>query len=313
MKAVTVAETTAMEIRAELDFSLVNRWIAFAQVKPASVAAYTKGVRNFERFCTSNGITTPTREVMIQYRDFLGSNYANTTANLYLTASKLFMRFLSQEGYLPVNPAEHVKGFKISEGHKKSALLPSDVKIIASNFDTNTLKGTRDLALFALMTSCGLRCVEVARANVNDFEITGSVIRLHIQGKGRDDKVEAVNVPTGVYNLICQWLAARGDVPNDAPLFSSVSRNNFGGRLTTVSISRICKTAMRAAGFDSERLTAHSLRHTAATAALNAGATLREVQETLRHKRISTSEIYLHELDALKNSATARAASSFGF
>lgn len=297
---------------AGFDFSLAARWIQFAQVSPASVIAYTKGIRRLQEYFTSNGITTPTRENMIGYREYLGKNYAATTANLYLTAAKLFMAFLAQEGYLAVNPAEHLKTFKIAEGHKKSALLPSDVKKIASQFDTS-VKGIRDKAMFALMTSCGLRCIEVQRANIGDLEIVGGTVLLHVQGKGRNDKTESVVVPAGVYDMICEWLTKRGVGDMSSPLFCSISRNNLGGRLSTVSISRIIKGAMRSAGYDSKRLTAHSLRHTAATASLNAGATLREVQQMLRHRNIAVTQIYLHELDSLQNSATNRAASSFGF
>ena len=312
MKAMETTATAGL-VQAGLDFSLATKWIAFAQVKPASVKSYEKGIKRFREYFAAKNIATPTREVMIAYRSYLGENYKPSTANLYITAARLFLGFLQQEGYLKINPAEHIKGFKIDEGHKKSALAASDVKEIAAKINTSTLKGSRDKAMFALMTSCGLRCCEVARANVGDFEIVDGVIRLHILGKGRDEKIEAVNVPGGVYNLIQNWLAARGTVADDAPLFSSVSRNNFGGRLTTVSISRIVKGLMKAADYDSPRLTAHSLRHTAATTALKSGATLREVQETLRHRNISVTQIYLHELDALANSATNRAATAFGF
>jgi site-specific recombinase XerD len=58
---------------------------------------------------------------------------------------------------------------------------------------------------------------------------------------------------------------------------------------------------MRAAGFDSERLTSHSLRHTAITWSLQAGATLQEVQQFARHSSINTTQIYAHNLERLDN------------
>lgn len=300
-----------------IDSGLVASWIEDAQVKESSVKAYEKGIKRLAEYFAQNGITAPTREVMIQYRAYLGAKYESpSTRNLYLTSAKLFLGFLHRKGFLPVNPAEHLKGFSVGEQHKKSALQASDVKTIAAKFDTATLKGTRDKALFALMTTCGLRCIEVNRANVSDFEIVGNVIRLHVQGKGRDDKAEAVNVPAGVYQLIRDWLRARKNFTADkdgTPLFTSLSHNSYGDRITTVSISRIVKTALRGAGFDSPRLTAHSLRHTAATVALKNGATLREVQQNLRHKNITVTQVYLHELDELDNSATAKTAAALGF
>ena len=90
-----------------------------------------------------------------------------------------------------------------------------------------------------------------------------------------------------------------------------MSHRNFGGRLNTTTISILVKDMMRRAGFDSERLTAHSLRHTAATIALQAGASLRQVQQVLRHKSVNVTEIYLHDLDRMANNAEVMVAEIF--
>jgi len=90
----------------------------------------------------------------------------------------------------------------------------------------------------------------------------------------------------------------------DRPLFESSSDRNTGQRITR-SLRRIIKGRMRAAGFDSERLTAHSLRHTAITQALLAGSPLQEVQQFARHNSINTTQIYAHNLDRLQSSCEA--------
>ena len=56
---------------------------------------------------------------------------------------------------------------------------------------------------------------------------------------------------------------------------------------------------MRAAGIDSERLTAHSLRHSAITYSLLGGATLQEAQQLARHTSILTTTIYAHNINRL--------------
>jgi integrase len=56
-----------------------------------------------------------------------------------------------------------------------------------------------------------------------------------------------------------------------------------------------------AAGYDSSRLTAHSLRHTAVTLSLLGGKSLQEVQQFARHTNIATTQIYAHNLDRAKN------------
>ncbi len=293
---------------------LAARWIQFAQVSASSRKAYGKGIKRLQEYLTANNISnTPARAELLNYREYLGNKYQATTANLYLTSCKLFFQFLATEGYITKNPSEHLKGYKISSEHKKAALSVSMTKAVVSKIDTSTLAGKRNLAMYQLMTCCGLRCIEGVRANVGDFENFGGVIRLHIQGKGRNDKSSSVNVPAGVYQKILEYLKARGNVGKNDPLFASVSNRNFGGRLTTVSVSRIIKSIFRNANFDSPKLTAHSLRHSAATNSLKAGASLLEVQQLLRHQKISTTQIYLEEISALENTASTRAANAFGF
>ncbi len=306
--ALTVKATQAVEVSNY--FNLVERWIAYAQVSKSSVKSYKKGIRRFMEYCAAQGITTPSRDFMIQYREYLKEKYSAATANLYLTAAKLFFSFLQVEGYIKVNPAERIKGLKIRAGHKKDALNPDATKKILATFNTETLQGKRDKAMFALMVTAGLRTIEVSRADVTDIIEQGGKYFLLVQGKGHNEKDAMVKIASGVYNLIQDYLQSRAD--DSKNLFGSVSHRNNGGRLTTTSISRIVKTAMKAAGYDSKRLTAHSLRHTAATTALNKGATLREVQQVLRHTSITVTQVYLHDLDRLNNQAEELNAAAFG-
>ena len=80
--------------------------------------------------------------------------------------------------------------------------------------------------------------------------------------------------------------------------------------MTTRSIRAIAKSSMVDAGFNSDRLTAHSMRHTAGTLALLNGASTREVQQLLRHSNINTTMIYAHELDRAKNNSELKVANA---
>jgi integrase/recombinase XerC len=64
------------------------------------------------------------------------------------------------------------------------------------------------------------------------------------------------------------------------------------------------KNRLKEAGYNSERLTAHSLRHTAVTLSLLAGKDITEVQQFARHANIATTMIYNHSLDKAKNSCS---------
>ena len=161
--------------------NLFEKWLKFAQVKEQSVETYQTAIKCLARYFIEREITSPTREDLINFRDYLKQNYAISTANLYLTSAKLFFSFLQVEGIIPTNPAEHLKGFKQSTEHKKDALAADDVKYILS-----TIKAPRDKALFALMVSAGLRTIEVSRANVEDIIRRGDKKFLYVQGKGHD-------------------------------------------------------------------------------------------------------------------------------
>ncbi|MBO4780067.1 MAG: tyrosine-type recombinase/integrase [Selenomonadaceae bacterium] len=320
--------------------SFCKKWVEFLQVKPASVKAYVKGVKNFFAFLQKKNISEITRAVLLSYREYLkpltpeavekekrsgiridNAHFQAATSNLYLTATKLFIDYLYQEGLLQSNCAERIKIFKTDMVHSKAALSENNTKKIIGKLNlacatagnkASTLKSKRDRAIYVLMTCCGLRCVEVMRANKGDLILNIDKYFLHVQGKGRNDKKDCVEVPIGVLKVINDYLAERGKVSDDEPLFASVSHRNFGGRLTTVSISRIIKGIFRANDIDTPSFTAHSLRHTCATTMILHGVPLRKVQEVLRHKSVVVTERYLRDNDRYNNGGESVAAAAFG-
>ena len=85
------------------------------------------------------------------------------------------------------------------------------------------------------------------------------------------------------------------------PLWRSLSKRNTGGRLTPTSIYRIVRATAVAAGLPD--IGAHTLRHTGCTLAIEAGATLQQVQSHARHKQIETTMAYVHQRNRLRDSA----------
>lgn len=87
------------------------------------------------------------------------------------------------------------------------------------------------------------------------------------------------------------------------PLWRSHSNNSRGRRLSDDAIYQIVKKAATGAGLDAEGLGAHTLRHTACTLAIEAGASLQQVQTHARHRRLETTMTYVHQRDKLRDSA----------
>lgn len=286
-----------------LTTSLLERWVRFIDASPRTVEAYAKSLKPFLLWASKRGVTqlrAITRPLLLEYRAELKATLKPSTVQLYITALRLFVRWASQEGMME-NVADHLKGAKLDREHKKDCLGIEQVQRLLGTVDRATEGGKRDFAILALCATCGLRTIEVVRANVEDLRtVSGSPV-LFLQGKGREERTEFVKLSPTVEGLIREYLASRGAKEGE-PLFTSLAHNHQGERLTTRAVSGMVKQALRKCGYDSPRLTAHSLRHTSATLALLAGKPLEEVQQFMRHTNITTTMIYNHALEKAKNS-----------
>lgn len=301
MEALAVREGTALQDLQPIDWEATEAsYIAYIDASPKTVATYTRATRQFIKWLGVHGITRPTREDVIAFREELKQDHKATTVQSYIIAVRLLFQWLEQEGLYP-DVAQHVKGAKLSKEHKRDYLASSQVKTVLSGIDTSTVQGRRDYAIFALMVCCGLRDIEVHRANIEDLGTLGDTTVLYLQGKGREERAEYVKVPAEVERAIRSSLADRQGTAGIDPLFISLSNNSKGGRISTRSISGLIKSALVQAGYDSARLSAHSLRHTAVTLSLIGGEKLEDVQQFARHKNIATTLIYAHSIDRAKN------------
>lgn len=152
-----------------------------------------------------------------------------------------------------------------------------------------------------LLIRTGLRTIELERALIDDIKQEGGEIILFIQGKGRDMKDDYVILTSENIKPIQAYLQARGKAKGHEALFASHSNKNKGGGLSTRSIRRIVKERLKEIGIDSEKLTAHALRHTAITLSLLGGATLQEAKTLARHSDINTTLIYAQNISRLKD------------
>lgn len=299
----TMQTTQLVPYRNDMD-DLFARFIAYLDAKPKTVMTYATALRSFGRYLSANKISQPTREDVIAFRDELRVTSKANTVQLYIIALRRFFAWAAVEG-LYTDIAQGIKGAKLSRDHKRDALTAAQAKSILAGIDRTSAKGLRDYAMLALMMTTGLRTIEVTRANMEDLRTAGAYPVLYVQGKGRDEKAEYVKLSPPVDEAIRAYLAAVGPAEPNAPLFRSLSNHNIGKRLTSISVSSIIKAHMRAAGYDSDRLTAHSLRHTAVTLALMGGQKLEDVQRFARHASINTTLIYAHNITMAANSCAA--------
>ena len=311
--AMITISTDTLKFNDAISDSLVKRWLKFAGVSEKSIVTYTTSIKQMLRYFADNNITNPVRENLESWRDMLiDSGKSANTVRLYVTACKLFFRWLSQEEIYK-NIADNLKSrVRISTEHKKDFLSSTQSRQLLNQAKGNgKLKDLRDRAIIALMLSAGLRTIEVVRADVKDIRKINNQYYLYVQGKGRSEKAEAVLLAPQVYSLIQGYLKTRGKVKGNEPLFTSTSNRCKDSRLDTQTIRKMVKFNLREIGLDSDRLTAHSLRHTAATTMLLNGVKLEQVQMILRHKSILVTQIYNHAISRLQNQGELIAANIF--
>ncbi len=151
--------------------------------------------------------------------------------------------------------------------------------------------------MYLLGARRGLRTVEMSRASVKDIHRKGDTLYIDIWSKGHAelDTTRALDPDTTA--ALEDNLKSREDkAPAGSPLFTSTSNRNKGQRIAPTTISTMLKGALVDAGFDSDRLTAHSLRHTAGTLAVEQGD-IYAAQRFLRHSDPKTTEIYIYTLN----------------
>lgn len=298
---------TDLTTRQTVSVDLFQRWITYIDASPKTVSTYTRAIKRFFLYLQEAGISQPTRETVVQYREYLKQDHKSTTVQSYLTAVKLFFQWTDQEGLYP-DIANHVKGAKLDAGHKRDYLTSKQAARLLEGVDRSSLKGLRDYAILSLMVTTGLRTVSVIRADIQDIRTVGDDVALFYQGKGHEEKATFVKLAPPVEEAIQAYLKARGSTDKTAPLFASIAHRNNGQRMTTRSISRLAKEHLVSVGLDSDRLTAHSLRHTAATLNLLNGGTIEETKQLLDHASINTTLIYSHALERSKNKSEIRIA-----
>ena len=312
-------------ITAGFSAALFADFIDFIDRPGRTTQTYLTNLRQFMAWLKYAGITQPTREDIKAYRTYLLSeheaimldpaapagfsyrldNAGNrqttrckpTTAAQYINSVRQFFAWAAANGLYP-NIAAGIHAPAVNAAaHKKEALEPGDVYKIEQTIDRSTEQGKRLYAMFTLAVNAGLRTIELSRANIKDLELKNGVACIYVYGKGHSDADYKKPIAREVYDALQDYIKARTDRPtSSSPLFVATGNRSGGQRIEARTISQMLKRAMIDAGYNSERLTAHSLRHTTAQTALDiTGRNIYKTQMYMRHQSPHTTEIYLRE------------------
>lgn len=271
---------------------LVATFVASQDVRESSRKLYTRTLSQYFIWIEQQKKSLPllTRQDVLEYKDYLlEQSLSSLTISSYITAVRKFYEWTEGEKLYP-NIAKGIKTPRRQQAFKKQHLTDAKSRELLDHFQSLSL---RDYAIVNLILRTGLRTIEVVRADIEDITFKGERRVLKVWGKGHGEKDDFVVLSDKAYLPIKNYLAvARKGAKAGEPLFTSTSHQNAGGRLTTKTISTICKDGLKAIGLDGKEFTAHSLRHTTAVAILKHGGQLTDVQSVLRHASPVTSQIY---------------------
>lgn len=203
-----------------------------------------------------------------------------------LSAWRGWYRLLMREAGFSSNPVQNVRP------PKRATKLPRplDTDSMSAFLDhapSDDALAIRDLAIYELLYSSGLRIAELVGIDLADFSEQGSVLR--VVGKG--NKMRVVPVGKQAQAAIKNWLTHRGLLAqaDETALFLSQNGRRIGVRAVQL---RLHDAGIQAGIAD--RMHPHKLRHACASHFLQSSQDLRATQELLGHASIESTQVYTH-------------------
>ena len=203
-----------------------------------------------------------------------------------VSAVKAWFRYLLKTGVVAENP---VVGINVPKNRQRlPRVLDVDQMDSLLRGDGKSIYDKRDLAMWELLYSSGLRVSELVSTDIADVDLAAQEIR--VLGKGNKQRV----VPIGRLALgaIAIWFSVRATFQTSVDEVACFLTHN-GRRMTSRNIQLRLRRWAKKFGSD-ESVHPHMLRHSFASHMLESSGDLRAVQELLGHSNISTTQVYTH-------------------
>jgi integrase/recombinase XerC len=255
-----------------------------------TIKSYQRDLKHLSRYCSDKGIAQWSDLQHTDIRSHIAGRHrkglSSKSLQRELSAIRSFYNYLLKKAQVCVNPAQPI------QAPKQARKLPKtlDVDQLAGLLDAgaSSLLEIRDLAMFELFYSSGLRLSELSALNLTDLDLPDNTLTVRI-GKGGKSRV--LPVGSKAVKAIENWLTQRAvkTAASEPALFISTRGTRLGQRSIELRLERWCKKKGIA-----EHIHPHMLRHSFASHLLESSQDLRAVQELLGHSNISTTQIYTH-------------------
>lgn len=260
-------------------FDILGLWLHGKS--PHSQKSYRRDVLDFITFVGGRDLDQVTLNDLQQYVNILGSqSYKPATINRKLAALKSLYTFCNKAGILKFNPTTLITLETVKNTLAERILSESEVLTMIAL----TTK-ERDQVLIRLLYASGGRVAEIVGLTWRDVKDRGDFGQVTLLGKG--GKTRTVVISKDCLRSLNQL---RGDGSLNDPIFKSRKGNKA---ITTTQALRIVKDAAKRAKIEGN-VSPHWLRHSHCSHALERGASIKLVQESMGHSSLTITERYLH-------------------
>lgn len=229
-------------------------------------------------------------ELYARFLEEVEGKKLSTVANKLGTINR-FYHFAVVDRYLPYNPAEYVRRPSVPRVSTTNGLTRSELLKI---LDVAQATRPRDHALVCILGLNGLRIGEVVSLNVEDLSRQGGYMTLRVK---REKGGETPLIPLSPRTSWAVEQATYGR--SSGPLLL----NREEHRLDKPGANRIVKRLAKEAGI-TKRISCHSFRHTFITLSLDAGVSVRDVQNSVGHRDARQVSYYDRNKNSLPRNAT---------
>jgi len=273
-------------------------WLA-NNLSPHTRRAYKRDVSHFVKFLgisSAAELRQVNRAAVLAWRnDMMSRQTKPRTIRRRLSALSSLFTHLVDQRVADVNPVREIKRPHVNRRQGTTrAFSTKEARKILDAPDATTIQGLRDRAILSVGLQAGPRRAEIASLLVKDFHTNAGYKSLHFIRKGSEDHSLALNPQT--VQRIEEYLASAGHRNDlDGPLFRPIRRNQLRTdarrHLHPEAIDRILRKHVARLGLDTG-YSAHSMRATFITTALNNGANLEDVQRDVGHADPNTTKLY---------------------
>lgn len=257
-----------------------------------TISSYMNDLKNYNKFINGDIKKVSKKQILLFIENEKNRNNDKSVAHT-LTVLRNFYNYLEKENIIKDNPTTKIDLPKLRKT-LPNVLTNEEINEIL-DIKLKTKKDYRDKAMLELMYAAGIRISELINIKVNEIDLVNATVL--INGKGSKERLIPID------DISIKYVKEYLDIYRNQLLKNKntdyLFLNNRGEKITRQSLFKTIKKIALEKGIKKE-LSPHTLRHSFATNMLENGADLRSIQELLGHSNISTTQIYTHVSNKIK-------------